>query len=320
MLLKKYSIKEQKQKPLLAGAYEQAEIGARICYKSENVIKYDEHGNSLTAEGFVDKLVKVNKHASIAEHGAIYLKIPKSDDLVSKYSNNKYSVVRFDNEFAYITTNLRVIYENEWFDDVNEFIVDKSKHHVPRLSFIFNSQCAISREAHRHRVNSPSEQSTRYCNYSKGKFGCELSISIPIFAEDCWQIKEYQTMENRSSMFRKYCQCIASNIDNPENFEDMFDYWMFGNLASEYAYLGMLKKGAKTDWARTVLPLDTHTEFMHSAYIWDWFNFLKLRCSSNAHQDIRVIANQMLKILIDQGYFSKEEFEKYDNGWDLSNV
>lgn len=64
------------------GILEHIERAGRVCYKSEDRIKYDECGNSLTAKPFVDKLIE-SDHLSVLEHGTIYLMIP-----IEKYEEN----------------------------------------------------------------------------------------------------------------------------------------------------------------------------------------------------------------------------------------
>ena len=307
----------------LLGAYERAEIGARTCYKSENVIKKNENGRSETAKAFVEKLMNVNKHGSIGEHGAIYLTtkeryyFPDScswemkilDPDIKKYIDNPYSWVNYRMGYFYITTNLRVINENNLWKDLEnpKFVLGKTPDHEERLTIRFNTQIAITREANRHRANSPSEQSTRYCNYSKDKFGNEVNINVPEFVKDEPKLKEYES--NKDEVFFGYCEEIAHMPHSNKDFEtccdytfDIVDYWLFGNLAAEFAYQGMIRKGAKPEQARTVLPLDTNSELVHTAYISDWIKFLKLRCAENAHPDIRALA---LKI--------REDFK--NNGW-----
>lgn len=78
----------------------------------------------------------------------------------------------------YITTNYRVIVENNWFEDL-DYICEPTEWHEKRITVRFTTQIAVSREANRHRVDSVAEQSTRYCNYSKDKFGGEIAINKP---------------------------------------------------------------------------------------------------------------------------------------------
>lgn len=310
----------------ILGAYEQSEIGARTCYKSENAIKYDEDGRSLTAKSFVEKLMNVNKHGSIAEHGAVYLSIrenytiinPKHWDIktlskqIKKYCENKFSWVNYKDGVFYITTNLRVINENNWWNDLEDpnVTIGYTTNHEKRVTIRFKTQIAISREANRHRVHSPSEQSTRYCSYVKDKFGNEVNINIPEFVKDDDKLKQYENTSNKEAWLKNYCRHIICNdYESVDNQFSIVDYWLFGNLAAEFAYKGMIRLGAKPEQARTVLPLDTNTELVHTAYVYDWIQFIKLRIAPNAHPDIRVLASEMKKDFIENGWATEKDFE-----------
>ncbi|MCH5167839.1 MAG: FAD-dependent thymidylate synthase [Erysipelotrichales bacterium] len=297
------------QKPGKQGIFEQIEKGARICYKSENKTEFNEEGESLTARKFVDNILNVKKHTSVAEHGTVYLKFPIDDKNVEKYCNNKYSKVVSDPDYLYVTTNYRVLLENNWLDDLKapylcEVPEDK---HIRRITVKFWTQVAIAREAHRHRVHSPSEESTRYCNYSKDKFGNEISICEPEFLKNegsYYKIASYDNTKNKEAWLLNYCRTISSDYNNP--WFDKVDYWLFANIACEYSYLGMIKLGAKPEEARTILPLDTKTEFYHTAFEDDWKTFLDMRTANVAHDDIKVLAHDLKKQFIERGY---KEFE-----------
>lgn len=79
---------------------------------------------------------------------------------------------------AYITTNARVLIENNWLEDL-QYMCEPTKYHAKRISVKFTTSIGITRELIRHRVFSFMNESTRYCNYSKGKFGSELTFVIP---------------------------------------------------------------------------------------------------------------------------------------------
>lgn len=273
-----------KQKPGKQGIYEQIEIGARTCYKSDDKIQYDEQGNSLTARKFVDNIVNVRKHGSVAEHGTVYLKYPYKY-LCDWAIYNPHTHIRTDEEGnSYVTTNFRVLQELGRVSDIDKYGIEYDKeYHSRRWMFRFYTQIAMSREANRHRVNSPSEQSTRYCNYSKDKFGNEINICVPDFVNS----KELFT---HKPDFRHLC----SDVYNFRESEwTVIDYWLFGNLAAEFSYLGMISLGVKPENARTVLPLDTQTELIHTAFIKDWIHFLKLRLAETAHPDMIHLAYMM---------------------------
>lgn len=143
------------------GVYRQIELCGRTCYASSMKI---EDGS---AKPFVERMVSSN-HLAMCEHGTIYLKAEYHTDfatnaeLVERYQGNKFSKVNIVGDYAYITTNYRVIVENEWFDDL-DFMCEPTEWHEKRVTVRFTTQIAVSREANRHRVNSIAEQSTRYC-------------------------------------------------------------------------------------------------------------------------------------------------------------
>lgn len=165
MRLIKSSFEVLPQAPGLEGMYKQIEIGARNCYKSEDKI----------TEGSAEKMVEFLKgrgHYSPLEHGTVYLFIPFSAKLeeyrdVRKYENNHYSKVKLRNESfqldkngCYITTNYRVLVENNWLEDL-KYLCEPTEYHKKRVSVMVTCAIGISREFNRHRTFSVSEQSTR---------------------------------------------------------------------------------------------------------------------------------------------------------------
>lgn len=279
----------------LNSIYKMIEIGGRSCYKSEDKITED------SAKKFVE-MIKSNNHLSVFEHGTVYLKVELNNYKVTGKFNDRIDFVRFDikygrNPFSkvnevlsednrlcvYITTNMRVIIENGWEDDL-KYLCEPTEYHEKRYTFRFTTQIAITREANRHRANSISEQSSRYCNYSKDKFDNQISINLPT-----WILKEDAEVQ---AGFMDYCESIvtANNYD-----WDDIDYWLFANMACEYAYMNLINLGWKPQQARTVLPLDTNTEVVYTAFESDWKHFIDLRTSQAAHPDIRILAEEVKK-------------------------
>lgn len=265
------------QAPGLEGMYKQIEIGARNCYKSEDKI----------AEGSAEKMVEFligRKHYSPLEHGTVYMFVPLQSIIgyqtVQKYIKNKYSKVHMRNEHFlldsngyYITTNYRVIIENQWQDDL-KYRCDVTAWHEKRISVMVTCAIGISREFNRHRVFSVSEQSTRYCNYSKDKFGVEITYVIPSWATNL--SPEYNDLE-------------CSGIDHNELV--LLDSLKQG----ERHYMVMMRNGAKPQEARDVLPLATATTVMYTGFLSDWEHFFELRTSNGAHPDARAIAIPLLE-------------------------
>ena len=261
------------QAPGLEGMYKQIEIGARNCYKSEDKI----------AEGSAEKMVEFLKnrgHYSPLEHGTVYLFIPFSAKLeeyrdARKYENNHYSKVKLRNKSfqldkngCYITTNYRVLVENNWLEDL-KYLCEPTEYHEKRVSVMVTCAIGISREFNRHRTFSVSEQSTRYCNYSKDKFGVEITYVIPSWATNL--SPEYNDLE-------------CSGIDHNELV--LLDSLKQG----ERHYMVMMRNGAKSQEARDVLPLATATTVMYTGFLSDWEHFFELRTSAGAHPDARAIA------------------------------
>lgn len=182
------SVEIIEQEPGVLGVYKQIEKAARLSYKSEDRITKD------SAKKMVDTLVN-NGHLACLEHGTIYLKITYDVSAIgsyhysgiNKYVRNPYSKVIFDDgcdfRTAYITTNARVIFENKWEDDL-QYMCEPTEHHAKRICVKFTTSIGITRELLRHRKFSFMNESTRYCNYTKGKFGSELTFIIPEWIYD----------------------------------------------------------------------------------------------------------------------------------------
>lgn len=254
------------QFPGIAGIYKQIERAGRICYKSEDKITEN------SAKKFVDNLIKSN-HLSVLEHGTIYLTVDKDNPIVEWYENNAYSKVIINRGYAYITTNARVITENELQEDL-KYLVSVPVLHEQRITVLINTQIAISREFNRHRKFSISEQSTRYCNYSKDKFGNEITI------------------------------CRSVEWNNKPNTE--IDWVEWANAQCEKAYMQLIKLGYSAQEARVVLPLNTATQVVYTGFISDWKHFFDLRSDTaqtgKPHPEACYIATKLRKVFKEKGY------------------
>lgn len=256
------------------GIYKQVERAARLCYKSEDKVTKDSY------QRFMDML-NTNGHHSPLEHGTVYLKyrvIIPDDLLVKSYSHNPHSQVRIvddidtGNKYAYITTNYRVIKEHQWEDDF-KYLCKPTEYHAKRISVHITTSIGISRELNRHRCHSICEESTRYCNYSKDKFGNEVTFIIP-------------------NWVNTFC---PNKLQEGPGANDMT--WSNFLEEAEYSYLLLLKQGWKPQQARDVLPLATKTELIHTAFESDWEEFFKLRCSLAAHPMMQELANQIKDLI-----------------------
>ena len=165
-----------------------------------------------------------------------------------------------------------------------------SKHDA-MLEFVditvkFTTDRAIANELVRHRLASYAQESTRYCNYSKDKFGNELTFIIPSWLD----IPE----GNYTWWDGDWVDMDKLKINLPDN-DDATNIWLHNLKNAEYSYIKLIDEGWKPQQARSVLPLCTKTEINMKANLREWRHFLKLRCSTAAHPDMRVLALDLLK-------------------------
>lgn len=294
------------QEPGLDGIYKQIERVGRVCYKSED------HQTADSAKPFVERMIK-NQHYAMLEHGTVYLSpaLPQGEggdpkSLTERYQRNRFSRVNVVEGNAYITTNLRVLAENGWMDDL-QYLCEPTEYHEKRVTVHFTTQIAITREFNRHRADSMAEQSTRYCNYSKAKFGNEITINLPTWVKQ--QMMESEWAKQISGglltisghdfleLSRKVVDGSATDLDN----------WVFANLATEKAYMNLISAGKKPQEARVVLPLDTATELVHTAFISDWKHFFDLRALGTTgapHPDAKALAMPLYEEFKKRGFIS----------------
>ncbi len=276
------------------GIYRMIERAGRVCYKSEN------HVDNQSARPFVERLI-ASKHTAMLEHGTVYL-VTDQAKLAERYIQNPFSVVHIFNTKNYITTNLRVLVEQGWMDDL-QYLYKQQPQHEPRITVHFTTQVSITREFNRHRSHSMAEQSTRYCNYSKDKFGGEININVPEWITNCEKFSATEQVGNFNMQFINYCRSIADSNGNT-NWTD-FDAWLFANLAAEFSYMQLIALGRKPQEARAVLPLDVNTELIHTAFLHDWQHFFNLRALGTTgapHPDAKAIAQPLYEVFKQNGW------------------
>ena len=145
------------------------------------------------------------------------------------------------------------------------------------LSVKFICSRGVSHEIVRHRLFSFAQESTRYCNYSKGKFGGECTFIVP--PDQDWSV-------------------------NTDEYEDEYDesetdsakiVWYASLKIIEDDYMCLLKEGWKPEQARDVLPNALKTEIVVTGNYREWRHFFKLRTDAAAHPHIRALAMETLE-------------------------
>lgn len=120
----------------LQGIYQQIEKAGRVCYKSEN------HLTATSAKPFVERLI-ASQHTAMLEHATVYLVLP-ADFSEFDYRHNKFTWVNVANGKQFVTTNFRVIVENNLQQHL-QYLSEPTEHHEKRVTVHFTTQIAISR-------------------------------------------------------------------------------------------------------------------------------------------------------------------------------
>lgn len=158
----------------------------------------------------------------------------------------------------------------------------------------------------RHRVFSFAQESTRYCNYSKDKFGNELTFIIPCWADSLALQEVKGTIINHD----EYGNLIGEYYYHLTGKEEpWFKPWeitpernFIANLQiSEQLYLELLNQGWKPQQARAVLPNSLKTELVMTGTTKQWEGFFKLRDAKDAHPQARELAQPLHEEFIKRG-------------------
>ena len=144
------------------------------------------------------------------------------------------------------------------------------------LSVLFTVDRGVTHELVRMRECSFAQESTRYCNYSNGKFGNEITCVTPCF----WADKETSP---QYALWRGACE------------------------EAEKAYFALMQmEGVKPQEARDVLPQSVKAEITMTAPLGEWYHIFALRaCDSTgpAHPQMKEVMVPLLKEVKNNPYF-----------------
>lgn len=317
------SVEIIQQEPGINGMMKMIELAGRTAYKSEDYITED------SAKKFV-KMLKQRKHGAALEHGTCYLAIPSKewnnvvDDHDFNFMDCPYQWFGFDYSpkgYIYLTTNYRVLVEH-WYEQLLDYMVTPTEdefkwnngayqHFHRRVTVKFICDRGVSHEFCRHRVFSFLMESTRYCNYSKDKFGGEITYIIPRWIHDIQEHEAkfvdpltYVPRDHVMDMEGISLVMTLSTMDRTvADFVDVLQ-------KCERVYLNMtrLDDGYKLvpQQARQVLPNALKTELIMTGTVEQWKDFFTLRCAPNAHPDARYLALKLQDLFIANGYIKDE--------------
>ena len=291
------------QEPGLEGMYKAAELPGRICYGSQDKIAPG------TAEKFCKGLMKSN-HGAPLEHGTVYLKVLKHSDwnALDKYRLNKYSKYAEYGNYAYVTTNLRVLFENGWMDDL-QYWCEPTEYHEKRVQVRFTIDRFTGEEFLRHRVASFNRESTRYVLYTKDKFGGgSIKYIIPVWMLDETSMKEIN--DHKDLTITDFCKQVIEHEEGNDNMTDVL-VWMFALKACEWSYCTLTNDfGWQAQQARTVLPCAISSPLIKTAFVSDWVHFFNLRAigtTGKPHPQAFELADPLMKEFIERGLIQFDE-------------
>lgn len=177
----------------------------------------------------------------------------------------------------------------------------------------------ISHEIVRHRLASYSQESTRFCNYSKNRFGGELTfIEPPGLSTENNEVFTSPKPLSRMGLlwlrFKWWRTKMATrwlggdvayvNVMAEQSLKAATDplpksvrilpsskeIWVTHMEACEETYMALIRAGVSPQIARSVLPTCLKTELVMTANLREWRHFIKLREAPNAHPQIQPLA------------------------------
>lgn len=285
-----YEILEQE--PGIEGMFKQIERAGRTCYKSEDKITAD------SARDFVERMITSN-HTAMLEHGTCYLywrheysedgksiisSIDKGDpfDVYLNFMLNDHSVhtSNFDTHESFVTTNFRVVYDllgKDWEKFLEHHMVDYDDRFIRRPTVKLTTSLHVYKDLTRHRKASFAIESTRFCNYSKAKFGNELTFVKPIW-------------------------CDTDNNPTYLTFTETLE-------AIEKSYLSLINNGWQAQQAAEVLPQCVKSDVVITANINEWKHIFDLRAKGTTgapHPEVKRIMEPIMHDFIDRSWIKDE--------------
>lgn len=278
----------------LVGIKKHIERCARVSYKSEEKItdtSYEKFVNMLESRG----------HDRPLEFGTVYLTL-RGDDTnalrnIFTYTENPWTKIRkqvikaeYDPNthvvLNHVTTNYRVIVENHLEEDL-KYLCEPTEYHYKRYTVHMVLDRGVMDEFRTHVGLSHLAESTRYCNYSKHKFGNELT-----FIKPCWLNIPLGDYGISGLLGDNVLGLSGATMEFIESLLDAEDY-----------YMTLLGEGWTPQQARSVLPLGIKSELISCGFEDAWENFMRRRDAPDAHPMAQEIAKPM-----------HEEFFKLTNG------
>lgn len=270
MKILKPEVKISQQGPGVSGLYEHLEKVGRVAYKSEDKIAPG------SAEKFVG-MIKSRGHWAVLDLGTAYMTIPGIEkDLITTLQGSPWVKFGYGPSEVYVTTPYRVIHRLGLEEEMKKYWTEPDERFHLRVTTWWRTNRGISHELVRHASLRPVQESTRYINYSSGRWGSELTFIEPDWFKD---------------------ESKAALIDARTR------YWQ----AAEDQYFAEIKAGLQPQEARGILPHDIKTELYLTGYLRAYteepdpasttekYGFLYLRRAKDAHPDVRALSESLYR-------------------------
>lgn len=224
-----------------------------------------------------------------------------------------------DDGQLYVATNGQFLFERpsictvlyEYEVSREHFAEIEIGHKLMRYTFNVITQVSTSRELNRVSPNNIAEQSTRYCNYSRGRFEGECAICQPHWF-DCMQ----EEVAYYKYDYEGYCHYIKNDdrewhpYDNSQVVlykykQPMLQRYLLDNYKSCKSYLAQIADGMEPQDARGELPLDLATEVVYTYSASEWRHIIDLRYFGKTgapHPNAKIIAGMIKDKLEEHGY------------------
>lgn len=307
---------------------------ASVCYGSKGKRPFDEEKDKKLVENLI-----ASRHLSVLRHDTVYFLIPEKDykqnddlyaDIITLNNYNAYVNIKFnENNDCFISVNGQWSYENSWFiEKWKQYIVDEDNikeyptgNYIRRFTFCITTQISTSREFNRVSPNAISEESTRYCNYTKEKFDNHVTICQPFWIDvlDAFET-QYEATEpvekvrfngknisayvNGKLITKKFSEFNVEVLSDVKTQQQAKVFLGFLHKETTH-YTDMVRYGLIPQEARELLPLCTATTVVYTYSIEEWVKILLLRyygVTGAPHPNAKIIANRIKYLLEEQGY------------------
>lgn len=307
---------------------------ASVCYGSKGKRPFDEEKDKKLVENLI-----ASHHLSVLRHDTVYFLISEKDykqnddlyaDIITLNNYNAYVNVKFNkNNDCFISVNGQWSYENSWFiEKWKQYVIDEADiincpvgNDIRRFTFCITTQISTSREFNRVSPNAISEESTRYCNYTKEKFDNHVTICQPFWIDvlDAFET-QYEATEpvekvrfngknisayvNGKLITKKFSEFNVEILSDVKTQQQAKVFLGFLHKETTH-YTDMVRYGLIPQEARELLPLCTATTVVYTYSIEEWVKILLLRyygVTGVPHPNAKIIATRIKYLLEEQGY------------------